>query len=79
MHSLVTEIVRLSTGLLKYDTLEFMKSNRILGFLDPDVALSLATIPALAVLVGGNAIAQTLTELGMMSEELFRGDRLPPL
>jgi hypothetical protein len=56
-----------------------MKSDRILGFLDPDVALSLATIPVLVVLIGGSAIAQTLTELGTMSEELFRGDRLPPL
>lgn len=58
-----------------------MKSNsdRVLGFVDPDVALSIATIPVLAVLVGGYAIAQTLQELSTMSEELFRGDRLPLL
>lgn len=55
------------------------QSDRILGFVDPDVALGLATIPALVVLVGGSAIAQTLQELGTMSEELFRGDRLPEL
>jgi hypothetical protein len=56
-----------------------MKSDRILGFLDPDIALSLATIPALAIFIGGNAIAQSLQELGTMSEELFRGDRLPEI
>jgi hypothetical protein len=55
------------------------QSDRILGFLDPDVALSLATVPALIALVSGNAIAQTLQELGTMSEEIFRGDRLAPL
>jgi hypothetical protein len=53
--------------------------DRIFGFLDPDVALSLATAPVLIALVGGNAIAQTLQDLGAMSEELFRGDRLPRL
>lgn len=55
------------------------QSHRILGFVDPDVALGLATIPVLVVLVGGNAIAQTLQEIGTISEELFRGDRLPQL
>jgi len=58
-----------------------MKSDpdRILGFLDPDIALSLATVPVLVALVGGNMIAQTLQELGAMSEEIFRGERLPRL
>lgn len=55
------------------------KSDRILGFLAPDIALSLATAPVLIALVGGNAIAQTLQELGSLSEEIFRGDRLPQL
>lgn len=54
-------------------------SDRIFGFLDPDVALSLATVPVLVALIGGNAIAQSLQELGTMSEEIFRGDRLPRL
>ena len=55
------------------------KSDRIFGFLDPDIALSLATAPVLIALVGGAAIAQTLQDLGTVSEELFRGDRLPHL
>ncbi|HTL89509.1 MAG TPA: hypothetical protein VL134_08905 [Leptolyngbya sp.] len=54
-------------------------SDRILGFLDPDIALSLATAPVLIVVLGGTAIAHTLQDLGTMSEELFRGDRLPRL
>ncbi|MBD1846415.1 hypothetical protein H6F89_23920 [Cyanobacteria bacterium FACHB-63] len=53
--------------------------DRIFGLVDPDVALSIATIPVLVALIGGHAIAQTLQELGTMSEELFRGDRLPHL
>lgn len=55
------------------------QTDRILGLLDPDVALSLATVPVLVALIGGNAIAQALQELGTMSEEIFRGDRLPRL
>ncbi|BAS58200.1 MULTISPECIES: hypothetical protein [Leptolyngbya] len=55
------------------------QSDRVLGLLDPDVVLGLATIPVLVVLVGGSAIAQTLQDLGTISEELFRGDRLPHL
>lgn len=38
-----------------------------------------ATAPMLAVLVGGKLVAKTLTEMGWMSEEVFRGDRLPVL
>ncbi len=53
--------------------------DRALGFLDPDIALSLATAPVLIALVGATAIAQTLQDLGTLSEELFRGDRLPRL
>ncbi|MCU0551758.1 MAG: hypothetical protein MUC48_20645 [Leptolyngbya sp. Prado105] len=55
------------------------QSDRILGFIDPDIALGLATIPTLVLLVGGSAIAQTLVELGTISEEFFRGDRLPQI
>lgn len=81
MHDLAIKIVTLDTGLLHTWNLQFMKyqSDRILGFVDPEVALGLATIPTLVLLVGGNAIAQTLQELGLMSEEVFRGDRLPQL
>lgn len=55
------------------------QSEKVFGFLDPDVALSLATIPTIVAIVGGHAIAEALTELGVMSEELFRGDRLPAI
>lgn len=81
MHIRADLTVTLNTGLLSYWTLQSMKSesDRILGFLDPDVALSLATVPVLVALIGGNAIAQSLQELGAMSEEIFRGDRLPRL
>ncbi|MBD2120199.1 hypothetical protein [Trichocoleus sp. FACHB-262] len=39
--------------------------------------LSLATVPLLAFLLSGKALAECVQELGQMSEELFRGDRLP--
>lgn len=81
MHRLANQTVTLNTGLPSHWNLQSMKSDtdRIFGFLDPDVALSLATVPVLVALIGGNAIAQSLQELGTMSEEIFRGDRLPRL
>ncbi|MGI0487597.1 hypothetical protein ACN4EK_19315 [Pantanalinema rosaneae CENA516] len=45
----------------------------------PDLWLSLATIPVLMGVLGGRAILQTVQELGQLSEEIFRGDRLPLL
>lgn len=44
-----------------------------------DVALSLLTIPFLGGLVGARSLQQGLMSLGEVSEELFRGDRLPIL
>ncbi|MGV0027782.1 hypothetical protein [Phormidesmis priestleyi] len=46
---------------------------------NPEILLGLATLPVLAGLVGINAIAQSIQELGVLSEEIFRGDRLPIL
>ncbi|NJR50811.1 MAG: hypothetical protein HC780_15830 [Leptolyngbyaceae cyanobacterium CSU_1_3] len=47
--------------------------------LNPEILLGMATLPVLVGLVGIQAIAQTVHELGVLSEELFRGDRLPVL
>jgi hypothetical protein len=41
--------------------------------------VSLATMPFLASLVGGQALASTIQAVGVLSEEIFRGDRLPLL
>lgn len=45
----------------------------------PDLWLSLATVPVLIGVLGGRAILQAVQELGQLSEEVFRGDRLPLL
>lgn len=42
-----------------------------------DMVVSLATAPVLLALVGGRAIADLIHQAGLVSEELFRGDRLP--
>lgn len=44
-----------------------------------DWLLSAATVPLLAGLLAQRALAEGLRELGVLSEELFRGDRLPVL
>jgi hypothetical protein len=41
--------------------------------------VSLATIPLIAGLVGGQTLATALQTIGGFSEEIFRGDRLPIL
>jgi hypothetical protein len=41
--------------------------------------VGVATVPVLAGIVVGKALAQVAQELGSLSEELFRGDRLPLL
>lgn len=46
---------------------------------NPEILLGLATLPVLAGLVGIHAISQSIQELGVLSEEIFRGDRLPVL
>lgn len=45
----------------------------------PDLWLSLATVPVLLGVLGGRAMLQAVQELGQLSEEIFRGDRLPLL
>ena len=44
-----------------------------------DIVLSLATGPVLLGLLGNKAINELLSEIGLYSEEIFRGDRLPML
>lgn len=44
-----------------------------------DLLLSLGTIPLLLALVGSRAVAEAMKDLGQASEEILRGDRLPPL
>ncbi|MGD1700835.1 MAG: hypothetical protein F6K22_06205 [Okeania sp. SIO2F4] len=44
-----------------------------------DIVLSLATAPVLLGLLGNKAINELLSEIGLYSEEIFRGDRLPML
>jgi len=41
--------------------------------------LSLATGPLLLTVLGAKAMTQLMQEVGQMSEEVFRGDRLPIL
>lgn len=41
------------------------------------LALSLGTIPLLALLFAGRLVNHSAIELSKASEELFRGDRLP--
>lgn len=48
-------------------------------FVSPEVLLSLATAPVLVALVGSHVVARAMQELGLLSEEIFRGDRLPVL
>lgn len=46
----------------------------------PDrVLLQISTVPVLAALVAGKAVAETMQAIGQSSEEIFRGDRLPIL
>ncbi len=44
-----------------------------------DLLVSLASAPLLTTLVAGHAVARSLIQLGISSEELFRGDRMPTL
>ena len=46
---------------------------------EADVLVSLATIPLLGALSCGRAINRWIIELGLASEEIFRGERLPVL
>jgi hypothetical protein len=47
--------------------------------LSSDVLVSVATAPLLVALVGSKVLAELVQKLGLASEEVFRGDRLPVL
>lgn len=49
------------------------------SLVSPELLLSLATAPLLIVLVGSKVFTEAARELGLLSEEIFRGDRLPVL
>lgn len=44
-----------------------------------NILLQISTGPLLMVLLGSKAGSETLQTIGQASEEVFRGDRLPPL
>ncbi len=52
---------------------------RLSPMIDSEILVGLAVVPMLASMVGIRAIADGLQELGALSEEIFRGDRLPVL
>lgn len=41
--------------------------------------IAVTTIPVLGLILATRGIAQATLEMGQLSEELFRGDRLPTL
>lgn len=45
----------------------------------PNVVLSMVTGPFLMGLIGAHALVEGLTQLGIASEEFFRGERLPSI
>lgn len=47
--------------------------------LNSEILVGLVTLPMLVGMVSVRAIAEGLRELGSLSEEIFRGDRLPLL
>jgi hypothetical protein len=50
-----------------------------LGVESTDFLASLATVPMLLLLVGGRTLTNAVEGFGQLSEEVFRGDRLPLL
>jgi len=58
---------------------QLSSSVKQLDLLPVEILIGLATAPVLVALVGGKALARAIDELGHMSEEVFRGDRLPLL
>ncbi|NEP60078.1 MAG: hypothetical protein F6K31_24245 [Symploca sp. SIO2G7] len=46
---------------------------------DPKLWLAFATLPCLGLLIVGSTVTYWLTQLGMASEEIFRGIQLPVL
>ncbi|MCY7408592.1 MAG: hypothetical protein LH631_14770 [Alkalinema sp. CAN_BIN05] len=45
----------------------------------PSLVISLTTIPVVALILVTRGLARATLEVGELSEELFRGDRLPIL
>lgn len=54
-------------------------SNRVNSTGVSSVVISLMTGPLLVTLMGVRALADALEQVGVASEELFRGERLPNL
>ncbi len=61
------------------ETVKAQASANVKSLLAPSLLLSFATVPLLVGLVGAKALAEAVRELGLLSEDLFRGDRLPIL
>ncbi|NJP11635.1 MAG: hypothetical protein HC866_21005 [Leptolyngbyaceae cyanobacterium RU_5_1] len=51
----------------------------VLNPISLELLVSLATGPLLLGLVGGKVISEVFRDIGQLSEEVFRGDRLPLL
>jgi hypothetical protein len=62
-----------------FDKSSSRSDSQPVDFVNPELLLGLATVPMLAGLVVGKALLGALREVGTMSEEIFRGDRLPLL
>ena len=67
--------------------MQSFRENNVIPRLEPklslpipvDLAVSMASAPLLLALVAGQAALDRVIQLGVESEELFRGDRLPLL
>lgn len=53
--------------------------NLVFFTIPQQILLQLSTGPLLVAILGSRAIAETLHAIGQVSEEVFRGDRLPTL
>ncbi len=51
----------------------------VLFSIPQEILLQLGTATVLVTLLGGKAFFETLQAIGQVSEEVFRGDRLPVL
>jgi hypothetical protein len=58
-------------------TLQFLEHLELPG--DPNLWISLMTGPLLLGILGTKALSEVMQQVGIASEELFRGDRLPLL
>jgi hypothetical protein len=50
-----------------------------IAVVSPSLLVSLAATPWLAAIVSARAAGSSIEQLGLASEEIFRGDRLPVL